>query len=129
MTPPAGRPAETVLDRYIGLADRAVHDPSLLEKELPSIFAPDATVQIFDEPVTGSAAILAFYQAHVAAQADCKHFWTTRVLADGTLEAEWVVAARMADGSLLATGGVETATVDADGLITHLSNRFTRVPG
>jgi 2-polyprenyl-6-methoxyphenol hydroxylase-like FAD-dependent oxidoreductase len=121
-------PTETVLDRYIGLADRAVHDPALLAKELPSIFAPDATVQLFDEPVTGFDAILAFYRAHIATQADCRHFWNTRVLDDGTLEAEWVAAGRMADGSLLAVGGVETATLDAAGLISHLRNRPAPAP-
>jgi hypothetical protein len=121
--------AETVLDRYIGLADRAVQDPSLLERELPSIFAPDATVQLADQPVTGFDAILEFYRAHIGAQADCKHYWTTTVLDDGTLEAHWVVAARLADGSLMTAGGVEHATVDSDGLITTLRNRFTRTPG
>lgn len=122
------QPTETVLDRYIGLADRAVHDPALLAEELPTIFAPDATVQLFDEPVTGLDAILAFYRAHLATQSDTRHFWTTRVLQDGTLEAEWVAAGRLTDGSLLVVGGVETATVDPAGLISHLRNRTTIAP-
>jgi hypothetical protein len=119
---------ETVLDRYIALADRAVQDPAALE-QLPSLFAPDATVQLGDEPVTGLDAIMRFYCAHVATYADSKHYWTTRVLDHGTLEATWVVAARMADGRLMTAAGVERAVVNADGLITELRNRFTRPPG
>ncbi|WP_433556121.1 nuclear transport factor 2 family protein [Pseudonocardia xinjiangensis] len=116
---------ETILDRYIALSDRAVHNPEALELRL--IFAPDATVQIFDEPVHGIEAIMEFYWAHVATQADSKHFWNTRVLNDGSLDVERVVVARMANGSLLTTGGVERASVNSDGLITDLRNRFTRV--
>jgi hypothetical protein len=119
---------ETVLDRYIALADRAVQDPAALD-ELASVFAPDATVQLRDEPVTGIDAIMAFYRAHIATHADSKHYWTTRALDDSTLEATWVVAARMADGRLMTAAGVERAVVNANGLIIELRNRFTRPPG
>lgn len=38
-------------------------------------------------------------------------------------------AARKTDGSLITVAGVEYATVDAQGLISHLRNEFTRLPG
>ncbi|WP_039940305.1 nuclear transport factor 2 family protein [Streptomyces himastatinicus] len=122
------RTTQTALDRYMELADRAVRDPSALE-ELPTIFAPDATVRLRDEPVTGIAAIMEFYRAFVAAVAESKHYWTTTILEDGTIESHWVVAARRADGSLMTAAGIEHATVDTDGLITNLRNRYIRPPG
>lgn len=122
------QPVRTVLDRYIALADRAVQDPAALD-ELVSVFAPDATVHLGDEPVTGFAAIRELYRAHIARHAHSTHYWTTTVLDDGRLEATWVVAARMADGGLMTAGGIEHATVNEDGLINELRNRFTRTPG
>ncbi|MGI5143496.1 FAD-dependent monooxygenase [Streptomyces sp. CA-106110] len=118
----------TPLDRYIGLADRAVHEKSALD-ELLAVFAPEATVLIGPEPVRGRAAIAAFYRTHFATFADSRHYWNTTVLEDGTLRAEWVAAARMADDSLITVAGVEHATVDQNGLITDLRNEFTRLPG
>ncbi|WP_435131477.1 hypothetical protein [Actinacidiphila sp. bgisy144] len=41
---------DTVIDRYVRLSDRAVHDDSALE-ELLSWFAADATVRVGPEPV------------------------------------------------------------------------------
>ncbi|GAA2360574.1 MULTISPECIES: nuclear transport factor 2 family protein [Streptomyces] len=123
-----GQMTHTALDRYMELADRAVRDPSALA-ELPTIFAPDATVRLRDEPVTGMPAIMEFYRVFVAAVAESKHYWTTTILEDGTIESHWVVAARRADGSLMTAAGVEHATVDTDGLITNLRNRYTRPPG
>ncbi|MFI2378074.1 nuclear transport factor 2 family protein [Streptomyces sp. NPDC018964] len=118
----------TALDRYIGLSDWAVQDEAALDEAL-ALFAADATVEIGPEPVRGSEAIAAFYRAHLAAHAESRHFWNTIVLEDGTLRAEWVCAARMADGSLMTVAGVEHATLDARGLIVHLRNEFTRLPG
>ena len=119
---------ETAIDRYIGLADRAVHDDSVLE-ELLMLFAPDATVQIGPEPVHGIEAVTAFYHAHFATIADSRHYWNTTVLDDGTLRAEWAAACRMTDGQLITVAGVEHAQVDDNGLITVLRNEFTRLPG
>ncbi|EGG47910.1 hypothetical protein SGM_1741 [Streptomyces griseoaurantiacus M045] len=118
----------TVLDRYIGLADRAVHEEAALQ-ELLALFAPGATVRIGPEPVRGREAVAAFYRAHFAALADSRHYWNTTVLEDGTLRAEWAAAARTADGGLMTVAGVEHARVDADGLIADLHNTFTRPPG
>jgi hypothetical protein len=116
---------ETVIDRYITIFDRAAQDPGTLD-ELRSIFAPDARVQLTDdqEPVTGFAAIMELYRALAGGMADSKHFWTTTVLDDGTLECRWVQAARATDGRLLTNGGIERATVNTDGLITNLRNRM-----
>ncbi|MEV4113390.1 nuclear transport factor 2 family protein [Nonomuraea sp. NPDC049695] len=114
---------ETVIDRYITLMDRAVHEPGALE-ELPSIFAPDATVRLEEfEPVTGLAAITEFYRVFFTHVADNKHVWTTAVLDDGTLEVHFMTATRGADGHLESRSGVEHATVNADGLITELRAR------
>lgn len=119
---------ETVMDRYVQLADAAVHDSSALD-ELLTLFAPDATLRLGPEPVRGGAAVDAFYRAHFAAFADSRHFWHTTVLDDGRLRVEWVVAARMTDGQVVAAGGVEHAELDESGLITDLSNEYTRPPG
>jgi hypothetical protein len=43
---------DTVIDRYIGLSDRAVRDDSALE-ELLAWFAAEATVRVGPEPVRG----------------------------------------------------------------------------
>lgn len=111
---------QTVIDRYIELMDRAIHEPEALT-ELPSIFAPDATVHLEDlEPVTGIAAITSFYRMFFSRAADNKHVWTTTVLDDGTLECRFLAASRTADGRLVARSGIEHATVDAQGLITTL---------
>lgn len=118
----------TAIDRYIDLADLAVHDESALA-ELLALFAPDATVRLGSEPVHGQAALAAFYRAHIASFADTKHYWNTTMLDDGTLRAEWVCAARMADDQLMTVAGVEHARLDGDGLITDLRNEFTRLPG
>ncbi|MGP4009290.1 nuclear transport factor 2 family protein [Streptomyces sp. 4N124] len=102
--------SSTALDRYMGLSDRAVHDEAALDEasldEALALFAADATVEIGPEPVHGSEAVAAFYRAHFAAHADMKHF-----------------------GSLITVSGVEHATLDAQGLISHLHNEFTRLPG
>jgi hypothetical protein len=119
---------ETALDRYMALADRAVRDPAVLE-ELPTIFAANATVRLRDEPVIGIVSIAEFYRAFVAALTESKHYWTTVILGDGTIESHWVAAARRADGSLMTAAGIEHATVDSDGLISDLRNRYTRPPG
>jgi hypothetical protein len=115
------------LDRYIGLADKAIADPSALD-ELVGIFAPDAVVQIDDTPLTGPA-IREMYREFVAAHAEARHFWNTTVLPDGTERATWAVAARMADGTVMTAAGVEYARVDEQGLIVELRNEFTRRPG
>ncbi|GAA1212245.1 nuclear transport factor 2 family protein [Pseudonocardia alaniniphila] len=116
-----------VLDRYIGLADKVIADPSAVD-ELVALFAPDAVVQLDDTPVTGPA-IREMYCEFVAAHAESRHFWNTTVLPDGTERATWVVAARMADGSLMTAAGVEHARLDDDGRIVELRNEYTRRPG
>ncbi|WP_433273145.1 nuclear transport factor 2 family protein [Pseudonocardia xinjiangensis] len=121
-------PPVTALDRYIGLADKAVADPRELD-ELARIFAPDAVVQIDGTPVRGGDAILEFYRGFVATFVESRHFWNTTVLPDGTQRATWVVAARMADGAVITAAGVEHAQVDENGLIVDLRNEFTRRPG
>ncbi|MET7567349.1 nuclear transport factor 2 family protein [Streptomyces sp. NPDC005492] len=118
---------DTVIDRYIALADEAVHDESALA-ELLALFAPDATVRLGSDPVHGHEAVTAFYRAHFDSFADTKHYWNTTVLDDGTLRAEWVCAARTADDQLMTVAGVEHATLDGDGLITDLRNEFTQRP-
>lgn len=114
----------TALDHYIGLFDRAVHE-ALAFKEMLSLFAPEATVELGLEPVRGIEAITDFYRDFCATIADSKHFWKTTVLDDGTLQAEWVAAAHMADNSLMSSAGVEYATIDSAGRITHLRNELT----
>jgi hypothetical protein len=120
--------APTVLDRYIGLADRAVHDEAALQ-ELLALFAPGAMVRLGPEPVQGREAVAAFYRAHFAGIADSRHYWNTTVLDDGTLRAEWAAAGRTADGGIMTVAGIEHARVDENGLIADLSNTFTRPPG
>jgi nuclear transport factor 2 (NTF2) superfamily protein len=119
---------KTVADQYVRLADLAVHDETALN-ELLTLFAPDATVRLGPEPARGGEAIEAFYRAHFASFADSRHMWNTTVLEDGRLRVEWAVVARMADGQIVTAAGVEHAEVDEKGLITHLSNEFTRIPG
>ncbi|MFD1545088.1 nuclear transport factor 2 family protein [Nonomuraea guangzhouensis] len=116
---------ETVIDRYITLFDRTAHDPAAVQ-EYQSIFAPDATVQLTEEmePVTGLPAITQLYQAMAATMADSKHLWDTTVLDDGRIKCHWVNITRSADGRLLAMSGIEYATVNADGLMTNLTNRI-----
>ncbi|MBA2951381.1 nuclear transport factor 2 family protein [Streptomyces himalayensis] len=112
---------ETVVDRYITLVDRAVHEPEALQ-ELESVFAPQATVQFGElPPVTGLADITEFYRRFYSDMADSKHVWTTTVLDDeGTIEVRFIAAWRTADGQLGSQGGIERVTVDADGLIREL---------
>ncbi|MFD1543560.1 nuclear transport factor 2 family protein [Nonomuraea guangzhouensis] len=116
---------QTVIDRYITLFDRTAHDPAAVE-EYRSIFATDATVQLAEEmePVTGLPAIMEVYRGMAAAMADSKHLWDTTVLDDGRIECHWVNITRSADGRLLAMSGIEYATVNADGLMTNLTNRM-----
>ncbi|WP_335981027.1 hypothetical protein [Streptomyces sp. CA2R106] len=47
---------DTVIDRYAGLSDRAVHDDSALE-ELLAWFAAEAAVRVGPEPVRGLQAV------------------------------------------------------------------------
>jgi SnoaL-like protein len=121
---------ETVIDRYIRIFDRSAHDPAALE-EYKSIFAPDATVQLAEEmqPVTGLAAIMELYRGVAADTADSKHIWDVTVLDDGRLECRWVNVTRKADGQLLSFGGIEHATVNADGLMTSLHNKMVPTEG
>jgi hypothetical protein len=105
----------TALDRYIGLADKAIADPRALD-ELVALFAPDAVAQLDDTPVTRPA-IREVYREFVAAHAEGRHFWTTTVLPDGTQRATWVVAVRMTDGSVMTAAGGEHARVDEHGRI------------
>ncbi|MFI6624640.1 nuclear transport factor 2 family protein [Streptomyces sp. NPDC050528] len=116
---------ETVIDRYIRIVDRTVYEPEALT-ELESIFTPDATVELDGdmEPVTGMPAITAAYRQLTKAMVDSKHFWTVTELDDGRLECHWVQAGRGTDGRLAGQSGIEHATVNADGQITHLSNRM-----
>jgi hypothetical protein len=112
---------ETVVDRYIKLIDRTLCEPNLFG-ELGSVFAQNATVQLEDfEPVTGLTAIIEFYQHFYENAGDRKHFWNTTVLDDGRLEVQFLSAGRLPDGRLRARRGIEHATVNAEGLITHLT--------
>lgn len=112
--------AETVLDRYITLVDRAIHEPEALD-ELATVFAPDATVHLDHlPPVTGLDAIREFYQRFCGHVADAKHVWTTTVIDEKTLEAQFIAAQRSPDEELTARRGTERVTLDADGLITDL---------
>jgi hypothetical protein len=114
------RTIETVVDRYITLVDRAVHEPEAL-RELGSVFAPEATVQFGEmPPVTGIAGITEFYRRFYSDMADSKHVWTTTVLDEGTIEVRFIAAWRTPDGQLGSQGGIEHVTVDADGLIREL---------
>ncbi|MFI0821310.1 nuclear transport factor 2 family protein [Streptomyces sp. NPDC021098] len=114
------RTTRTVVDRYITLVDRAVHEPEALE-ELGSVFAPEATVQFGAlPPVTGLADITEFYRRFYSDMADSKHVWTTTVLDEETLEVHFIAAWRTADGRLDSQSGIENVTVDANGLITEL---------
>lgn len=111
---------ETVVDRYITLVDRAVHEPEALQG-LGSVFAPEATVQFGElPPVTGVAGITEFYGRFYSDMADSKHVWTTTVLDEGTIEVRFIAAWRTTDGQLGSQGGIEHVTIDADGLITEL---------
>jgi hypothetical protein len=103
------RTTETVIDQCIRIFDRAAHDSGALER-FRSVFAPDATMQLRDgqEPVTGVAAIMEVYQVIARDMADSKHFWTTTVLDDGTLECRRVQAPRAADGRLVAQSASST---------------------
>ncbi|MFJ9353029.1 nuclear transport factor 2 family protein [Streptomyces mirabilis] len=114
------RTTGSVVDRYMTLVDRAVHEPEAL-KELEAVFAPKATV-LFGElpPVTGLADITEFYRSLYSDMADSKHVWTTAVLDEGTIEVRFITAWRTADGQLGSQSGTEHVTVDADGLITQL---------
>lgn len=111
----------TVLDRYIGLADRAVGHPEVIG-ELRTIFAEDATVQVFEDEINGIDAIIEFYQGFIGSIEEGKHYWTTARLSDGVLEARWVGAFRFKGDRLMGVGGVERAQVNSEGLITHLRN-------
>jgi hypothetical protein len=104
--------------------DCAVHDPAALA-ELPGLFAPDATVQLYDTmtPVVGIDAITAFYREILSHMTDSRHFWDTVLLDDGRLECRWVSITRRADGLRTAQGGVEHAALTPDGRIAHLRNR------
>ncbi|MER5794293.1 nuclear transport factor 2 family protein [Streptomyces sp. NPDC001980] len=121
---------DTVIDRYISIYDRTAYEPEAL-KELESIFAPDATVELADgmPPATGLPAIMAVYEHLAKGMADSKHFWTVTELDDGRLECHWIQAARGTDGRLIGQSGIEQATVNAEGQITHLVNRFVPVVG
>lgn len=111
----------TVLDRYIGFADRAVGHPEMIE-ELRTIFAKDATVQLFGDPIVGIDAIIDFYRGFIGSIEEGRHFWTTTQAGDNVLEAQWVGALRFKGDKLVGTGGLERAEVNADGLITFLRN-------
>ncbi|HEY6497007.1 MAG TPA: nuclear transport factor 2 family protein [Trebonia sp.] len=119
---------ETIMDRYIRLFDAAVHDASALD-EMLTLFAPEATVEIGQEPVQGRQAIDAMYRAFVATFSDSKHFCNTTVLEDGSLLGEWVASGRTTDNRVITAAGVERVKVDGAGRITDLRNEFTRVPG
>ncbi|MEV5809989.1 nuclear transport factor 2 family protein [Streptomyces parvulus] len=110
----------TVVDRYITLVDRAVHEPDLWE-ELGSVFAPRATVRFGTrEPVSGLGDIEEFYRGFYSGMADVAHVWNTGVVDDGTLEVRFIASWRTDAGALGSQGGTEYVSVDADGLITSL---------
>ncbi|MFF0085911.1 nuclear transport factor 2 family protein [Streptomyces canus] len=114
------RTTGTVVDQYMALVDRAVHEPEAL-KEFKTVFAPKATV-LFGElpPVTGLADITEFYRSLYSDLVDSKHVWTTAMLDEETIEVRFITAWRTADGQLGSQSGTEHVTVDADGLITEL---------
>lgn len=116
------------LDRYIGMADSAVRGTTGIE-EWTKVFAPDAVVVIFaPQAVRGHAAITDFYRGSAAGFAETKHFWTSEVLPDGSLRANWAAVCRTPEGTVFAVSGVEHAEVDAEGRITSLHNEFTVPP-
>ncbi|WP_250009891.1 nuclear transport factor 2 family protein [Actinoplanes sp. M2I2] len=115
------------LDRYLTLIDPAIAGEVTLD-EFVDVFAPDAVAQIGGPPAQGADAVRELYRQFFAAHVEAKHFWNTTVLPDGRQRAEWVAAARTADGSVITVAGVEHATVGEDGRIVELHNEFTRPP-
>jgi hypothetical protein len=111
----------TALDRYMMLADRAAGRPELAE-ELRTIFAENATVDIYAGEITGIEALLPFYRTFYGGMQECRHLWTTRRAGENVLEAPWVAAVRLPDGSLKSFGGFERALLNDEGLITDLRN-------
>ncbi|RDD84628.1 nuclear transport factor 2 family protein [Streptomyces parvulus] len=110
----------TVVDRYITLVDRAVHEPHLWEG-LGSLFAAGATVRFGTrEPVSGLRDIAEFYRGFYSGMADVAHVWNTAVLDDGTLQVRFIASWRTDAGELGSQGGTEYVSVDADGLIASL---------
>lgn len=91
-------------------------------QECVEIFAPDATVIIRDEPVTGTDAIVDLYNTVLAMLQESKHLWNTVRVDDTLLEADWAAALRRRDGSLATMSGFERIRLNADGLIAHLQN-------
>lgn len=118
---------DTVLDRYYALVDRAVRDPDAFE-ELIGVFALDAVVRMDAELMRGRDAIVAHYRGLTTSVAEGQTYWSTSTLDDGRLKGEWVFAARMVDGRLVTSSGIEHATLDSDGLIVALYNEYIRPP-
>lgn len=111
----------TVLERYMTLFDRYLAGTTQLD-ELRTIFAPDATVDIIGTPVTGIDALFGLYEGILGRMQETKHVWNLNRVDESTLEADWVVAARMKDGSVMSRGGFERAHLNAEGLIVDLKN-------
>lgn len=97
-----------VIDQYITLFDRLAHDPAALE-EILALFAPDATVQLFEgqEPLVGISALEELYGGFAQGMVDSKHVWTTTKLDDGRIELRWLHASRRVDDRLVALSGIE----------------------
>lgn len=111
----------TALGRYIDFADRYAAGNAQIE-ELRTIFAEDATVDVIGEPIKGIDALLSFYARMFGGWQASKHFWTTTIVDDNTVETEWAAIVRLEDGSLRPVGGYERARLNADGLMVDLRN-------
>lgn len=118
---------DTALDRYYALFDRAVADPEAIDEFL-ALFAPEAVVRIDVDPLQGRDAIAASYRGAFSTFAEGKSFWNTTTLDDGRIKGKFVFIARMIDGTLVSSSGIEHATVDSDGLIVALYNEYIRPP-
>lgn len=114
-----------VVGRYLNLFDRLPEKGSVID-DLVALFAPDAVIRLFEgqEPIEGRGAIRQVYADFAEALVENKHVWKLVEVSEEESILEWLQAARMSDGRLLAHAGIERVHVNNDGLIISLDNRM-----
>lgn len=109
----------SVLDSYFELSDLAGKDQDSF-RLLMDCFSEYAIVKTASGSVIeGKKEIENFYREFFKKSQDLRHLWNTYE-GDGTLNADWAVVGRRADGSLFSFLGKDVAEIDEEQKIRKL---------
>lgn len=111
-----------LIERYMGLLDRAVGGEPAALNELVECFSADAVVDFDGTQHVGRAELLELFGRILGPLVEAHTHFSPECLPGGTMKVPWAASGRLSDGTVTAVAGTEYYTINDQGLITNLVN-------